>query len=70
MDFSLHQITKLASDLSTEADKSVHDPIKLYDLLHNTVNVLFDASEQITYLQNKIVNLTAEIQRLEKIASY
>jgi len=51
-------IKKLIADLQVEADKSSHEPIKVYELMHQAQRQLSLLMMQISYLESKIEQLT------------
>jgi len=64
------QIKNVMSELSNEADKSLHDPIIVYTLMHHAVKILSFTLDKINSYETLIENLTAENQRLSQIAKY
>jgi hypothetical protein len=78
------KITTAISELSNEADKSIHDSSIVYVLMHHAANLFHLTLTHISYLEKKlqittesnqmmtvqIENLTAENQRLAQIAKY
>jgi len=80
----LDKIYQLVSQLSNEADKSVHDSIDLYNLLHSASNSISLLLIHVGYIESRlnsmiesnkifstqIDNLTAENHRLNSIIRY
>jgi len=66
----LEKVSTLISVLSNEADKNFHDSIHIHNLLNSTVNNLSYLLTHIGYLESKLENAIAEIQRLTQISTY
>jgi len=64
------QIQNMMTELANEADKSIHDPMIIYTLLHHSVKIFGLSLDKIKYYENLIENLQAENQRLSQIAKY
>lgn len=64
------QIQNMMSELSNEADKSLHDPMIIYTLLHHSVKIFALSLDRIKHYESLIENLQAENQRLSQIAKY
>jgi hypothetical protein len=64
------KIHNAMSELSNEADKTIHDPSVIYALMHHAVNVFKLTLTHVGYLESKVQSLTAENQRLNQIAKY
>ena len=67
---TLEKVSSLISALSNEADRNFHDPIHIHNLLNSTVNNLSLLLTHIGYLESRLENATAEIQRLTQISNY
>lgn len=66
----LDKSKEIVSLLLNEADKSIHDPKNVYDICHSASNVISLLLTHIGYMDFKLQNLEAEIQRLSSIAKY
>jgi len=64
------KIHNIMSELANEADKTTHDPLVIYALMHHAVNILKLTLTHVGYLESRVQSLNAENQRLTQIAKY
>jgi hypothetical protein len=64
------KINNIMSELANEADKTIHDPLVIYALMHHAVNILELTLTHVGYLESRVQSLNAENQRLTQIAKY